>query len=79
VLVAIGYILCIVVGNAFVLESNVSVIWPPSGFVLAVLLRLGMRAIVPLWIGAAVFYFISLPASPLVAVLLSDLGDLSRP
>ncbi len=52
-LVVAGYLLCFWVGTTFILESGVSVVWPPSGFVLAVLLRLRMRAIVPIWIGAA--------------------------
>ncbi|HKP24115.1 MAG TPA: ATP-binding protein [Dongiaceae bacterium] len=68
-LIAVGYILCFWVGRGFILDSGVSVIWPPSGFVLAVLLRLGMRAVVPLWIGAVASFFIW-PSSLLVAVLL---------
>jgi len=72
-LVVAGYILCFWIGMAFILESGVSVVWPPSGFVLAVLLRLGMRAIVPLWIGAALANLIWFPAPPLVSVLLPAL------
>jgi PAS domain S-box-containing protein len=69
-LVIAGYLLCCAVGTAFILDSGVSVIWPPSGFVLAVLLRLGVRAIVPVWIGAAIANFVWLPASPLASVLM---------
>jgi PAS domain S-box-containing protein len=73
-LVVAGYILCFWVGRAFILDSGVSVIWPPSGFVLAVLLRLGMRAIVPVWIGAAMADLIWFSASsPVVSVLLPGL------
>jgi PAS domain S-box-containing protein len=72
-LVIAGYILCFWIGTAFILESGVSVVWPPSGFVLAVLLRLGMRAIVPLWIGAAMANLIWSPVSPIVSVLLPGL------
>jgi PAS domain S-box-containing protein len=53
-LIAAGYLLCFGVGMAFTLDTGISVIWPPSGFALAILLRFGMRAIVPVWIGAAV-------------------------
>ena len=72
-LVVAGYLLCFAVGMAFVLETGVSVIWPPSGFVLAVLLRLGMRAIIPIWIGAAIANFIWFPAPPVVSILLPAL------
>ena len=72
-LVAAGYILCFWVGTAFILESGVSIVWPPSGFVLAVLLRLGMRAIVPIWIGAAMANLIWSPVPPFAAVLLPGL------
>ena len=72
-LVVAGYLLCFWVGTAFILESGVSVVWPPSGFVLAVLLRLRMRAIVPIWIGAAMANLIWSPASPVMAVLLPAL------
>src|SRR5687767_5859962 len=72
-LVVVGYILCFWVGTAFILETGVSVVWPPSGFVLAVLLRLGMRAIVPVWIGAAIANLIWSPAPPVVSVLMPAL------
>jgi PAS domain S-box-containing protein len=72
-LIVAGYILCFWIGMAFILESGVSVVWPPSGFVLAVLLRLGMRAIVPIWIGAAIANLIWFPAPPLASLLLPAL------
>ena len=72
-LVVVGYILCFWVGTAFILESEVSVVWPPSGFVLAVLLRLGMRAIVPVWIGAALANLIWSPTPPIISALLPAL------
>ena len=72
-LVVAGYILCYWVGNAFILESGVSVVWPPSGFVLAVLLRLGMRAIVPVWIGATMANLIWSATPPLISALLPAL------
>ncbi|HJR23618.1 MAG TPA: ATP-binding protein [Dongiaceae bacterium] len=72
-LVVAGYILCFWVGTAFILDSGVSVVWPPSGFVLAVLLRLGMRAIVPIWIGAAAANLIWAPVPPVMAVLMPGL------
>jgi PAS domain S-box-containing protein len=72
-LVVAGYLLCFWVGTAFILESGVSVVWPPSGFVLAVLLRLRMRALVPIWIGAAMANLIWSPASPVMSVLLPAL------
>src|SRR5262245_37029258 len=53
VLIAGGYLLCFAVGIAFVLETGISVVWPPSGFALAILLRFGTRGIIPLWVGAA--------------------------
>jgi PAS domain S-box-containing protein len=73
-LIAAGYVLCFWIGTAFLLPSGVSVVWPPSGFILAVLLRLGMRAIVPLWIGAAVANLIWSWAPPIVGVLLPGLS-----
>src|SRR6185503_7968875 len=72
-LVVAGYILCFWVGTAFILESGVSVVWPPSGFVLAVLLRLGMRAIVPVWIGAALANLIWSATPPIISALLPAL------
>src|SRR5688572_32963418 len=72
-LVVAGYLLCSWIGTAFILESGVSVVWPPSVFVLAVLLRLGMRAIVPVWIGAAMANLIWSPAPPVVSVLMPAL------
>jgi PAS domain S-box-containing protein len=72
-LVVAGYVLCFWVGTAFILDSGVSVVWPPSGFVLAVLLRLGMRAVVPIWIGAAAANLIWAPVSPVMSVLMPAL------
>jgi len=72
-LIAVGYLLCFAVGYAFVLETGVSVVWPPSGFVLAVLLRFGWRGIIPIWIGAFAANLIWGFTSPLAAVLLPAL------
>src|SRR5262245_1808787 len=73
-LIVAGYLLCFWVGQKFLLPTGVSVVWPPSGFILAVLLRLGMRAIVPLWIGAAVANLVWSLAPPVVGVLLPGLS-----
>jgi PAS domain S-box-containing protein len=74
VLIAAGYVLCSLVGMAFALETGISVVWPPSGFALAILLRFGMRALVPLWLGAVVAILIEGSAPSLAAVLLSGLA-----
>ncbi|HEY3145323.1 MAG TPA: hypothetical protein VGJ75_03185, partial [Dongiaceae bacterium] len=42
-LIAVGYLLCFGIGITFALDTGISVVWPPSGFALAVLLRFGMR------------------------------------
>jgi PAS domain S-box-containing protein len=68
-LIAAGYVLCFAIGMSFVLQTGVSVVWPPSGFVLAILLRFGMRAIVPIWIGCIVANLLFMP-TPLIASLL---------
>jgi len=73
ILIAAGYVLCFAVGYAFVLETGISVVWPPSGFVLAVLLRFGMRGIIPIWIGAAAANLIWGGTSPLASVLMPGL------
>jgi PAS domain S-box-containing protein len=72
-LIAAGYVLCSAIGMAFILETGVSVVWPPSGFVLAILLRFGMRAILPIWIGAAVANLLWFTGPPLASVLLPGL------
>jgi PAS domain S-box-containing protein len=72
-LIAGGYILCVWIGVSFALETGISVVWPPSGFALAILLRFGLRAIVPLWIGAAVGNLIVGSTPPLVSVLMPAL------
>jgi PAS domain S-box-containing protein len=69
-LIAAGYVLCFAIGMGFVLETGISVVWPPSGFALAVLLRFGMRGIVPIWVGAAVANLIWSATPPLASVLL---------
>jgi PAS domain S-box-containing protein len=73
VLIAAGYMLCFWVGMAFALDTGISVVWPPSGFALAVLLRYGMRAIIPLWIGAAAADLIAGSTPPLASVLMPAL------
>ena len=72
-LIAAGYVVCFAVGYAFVLQTGVSVVWPPSGFVLAILLRFGRRGIIPIWIGAAASNLIWDLASPLASLLLPGL------
>jgi len=83
-LIAAGYGLCYWIGASFASEQSVSVIWPPSGFALAMVYRYGGRAIAPLWIGDALasYYFndislltaallpIRTVAEPLIAILL---------
>ena len=68
-LIAAGYVLCFGIGMAFAMDTGLSVVWPPSGFALAILLRYGMRAIVPIWIGAALAQLIE-GSAPLVPSLL---------
>lgn len=72
-LIAAGYVLCFAIGIAFVLETGISVVWPPSGFALAVLLRFGMRSIVPIWIGAAIANLIWGSTTPIASVLMPSL------
>jgi PAS domain S-box-containing protein len=72
-LIAAGYVLCFAIGNAFILETGVSVVWPPSGFTLAVLLRFGMRGIVPIWIGAAIANLAWSGTPPVASLLLPGL------
>jgi len=73
ILVAVGYLLCFGIGIAFSLETGISVVWPPSGFALAVLLRFGMRSIVPLWIGDAIANLVWIGTPPAIAVLMPAL------
>ncbi len=54
VLIAAGYALCFWIGITFAFDTNISVVWPPSGFALAILLRFGARGIAPIWIADAV-------------------------
>jgi PAS domain S-box-containing protein len=72
-LIVAGYLLCFAVGMAFRLETGISVVWPPSGFTLAILLRFGMRGIVPIWIAAAAANLIWDSTPSLAAVLLPGL------
>ena len=72
-LIAVGYLLCFGIGIAFALDTGISVVWPPSGFALAVLLRFGMRSIVPLWIGDAIANLFWTGMPPTVALLMPGL------
>ncbi len=72
-MIAAGYVLCFGVGMAFALDTGISVVWPPSGFALAILLRFGMRAIVPIWVGAAASNLIDGSTSPFISVLMPGL------
>ncbi|HET6160539.1 MAG TPA: ATP-binding protein [Dongiaceae bacterium] len=72
-LIAAGYVLCFAVGVAFILDTGVSVVWPPSGFTLAVLLRYGTRGIIPIWIGAAAVNLFWVGTTPITALLLPAL------
>ncbi|MEZ5829843.1 MAG: ATP-binding protein [Dongiaceae bacterium] len=74
VLVAAGYILCFAVGIAFALETGISAVWPPSGFALAVLLRFGLRSVVPIWIGDAISNLLWMHLSPVASVLMPGLA-----
>ena len=67
-LIAAGYLLCFIIGNAFVLETGISMVWPPSGFALAIMLRFGMRGIAPIWIGDAVANLLLMEMPTAVAV-----------
>jgi PAS domain S-box-containing protein len=83
-LIAVGYFLCVWVGISFATEHNVSVVWPPSGFALAMVYRFGFRALAPIWLADTVAstVLIGLPlsiapfmalravAEPMVAVFL---------
>ncbi len=69
VLIAVGYYLCYWIGAAFGVEG-VSVIWPPSGFALAMVFRYGARSIAPLWIADAIAGYFNHDVSLLVAALL---------
>ncbi|HET6621487.1 MAG TPA: ATP-binding protein [Dongiaceae bacterium] len=72
-LIAAGYMACFAVGIAFALESGISVVWPPSGFALAVLLRFGVRSIVPIWIGDTLANLLWAGMPPSVALLMPGL------
>jgi PAS domain S-box-containing protein len=72
-LIAVGYVLCVWIGISFALETGISVVWPPSGFALAILLRFGMRTIIPLWIGAAVGNLMVGSTPALVSLLMPGL------
>jgi PAS domain S-box-containing protein len=73
VLIAAGYMACFAVGIAFALESGISLVWPPSGFALAVLLRFGIRSIVPIWIGDTLANLLWAGMPPSVALLMPGL------
>ncbi len=64
-LIAAGYAVCFWIGIVFAFDSGVSVIWPPSGFALAMLLRFGARGIAPIWIAdfASNMLWAGMPAS----------------
>ncbi|HEX6118499.1 MAG TPA: MASE1 domain-containing protein, partial [Dongiaceae bacterium] len=72
-LIAAGYMACFAVGNAFALENGISVVWPPSGFALAVLLRFGIRSIVPIWIGDTLANLLWAGMPPSTALLMPSL------
>jgi PAS domain S-box-containing protein len=72
-LIAAGYFLCFGIGIAFALDTGISVVWPPSGFALAILLRFGMRSIIPLWIGDALANLFWTGMPPTVSVLMPGL------
>ena len=67
-LIAAGYVLCFWIGIAFAFDSNVSVVWPPSGFALAMFLRYGARAIAPIWIADAIASYLWVGFPPIVAL-----------
>jgi len=83
-LIAGGYFLFFWIGHSFANDHDISVVWPPSGFALAMVFRYGRRAIVPIWIadaladltliGAPLLPSLLLPAravaEPLIAILL---------
>src|SRR5262245_44240707 len=73
-LIAVGYVLCFGVGIAFVLQTGISVVWPPSGFALAVLLRFGPRSIIPIWIGDVVSGIYLSDSSPASAAMMATLA-----
>ncbi len=52
-LIGTGYFLCFWIGHSFATAHDVSVVWPPSGFALAMVYRFGARSIAPLWIADA--------------------------
>ncbi|MGH6894509.1 MAG: ATP-binding protein [Dongiaceae bacterium] len=64
-LIAAGYALCFWIGIAFAFDTGISVVWPPSGFALAMLLRFGARSIAPIWIADAIcnIAWATMPAS----------------
>ena len=84
VLIGAGYFLCFWIGHSFATAHDVSVIWPPSGFALAMVYRYGARAVAPIWLADALANFflagfpllvaVTIPAravaEPLVAILL---------
>ncbi len=69
-LIAGGYFLCFWIGHSFASNYNVSVVWPPSGFALAMAYRFRLRAIAPIWIADALAHLTLIDAPLLSAVLL---------
>jgi PAS domain S-box-containing protein len=68
-LIALGYGACFWIGIAFAFNSGISVVWPPSGFALAMLLRFGPRSIAPIWIAAVVCNLLLAGTLPTMAII----------
>jgi PAS domain S-box-containing protein len=69
-LIGAGYFLCFWIGIAFSTGHGVSVVWPPSGFALAMVYRFGGRSIVPLWIADGLAHSLLLGSPLLVSALI---------
>ena len=70
VLIIVGYYVCYWIGASFAVDQAVSVVWPPSGFALAIVYRYRGRAIAPLWIADAIASYHFNDISGLTAALL---------
>lgn len=73
-----GYFLCYWIGHAFASAMAISVVWPPSGFALAVVYRFGARALAPLWIADALANYL-IGGTPALASAVMPVGAVAEP